>query len=51
MELFNEINRTTAAYMRALGLDASAYETPLSAEEVVIAETIKASKEFLEDLK
>lgn len=37
MHLFNEINRTTAAYCRALGLDATPYETPLSPDEVLIA--------------
>jgi hypothetical protein len=37
MYLFNELNRTTAAYCRALGLDATPYETLLSADEILIA--------------
>ncbi len=37
LQLFDELNRTTAAYCRALGLDASPYETPLSPDEVLIA--------------
>ena len=41
MLLFDELNRTTAAYCHALGLDASAYETPLSADEVEIADYMK----------
>jgi hypothetical protein len=35
--LFDELNRTTAAYCKALGLDATPYETPLSPDEVLIA--------------
>ena len=38
LQLFDELNRTTAAYCRALGLDSTAYETPLSPAEVQIAE-------------
>lgn len=37
MNLFDELNHTTAAYCRALGLDATPYETPLSPDEVLIA--------------
>lgn len=37
VRLFDEINRTTAAYCRTLGLDATPYETPLSPDEVLIA--------------
>lgn len=36
--LFDELNTTTAAYCHALGLDATPFESPLSAEEVEIAE-------------
>ena len=38
LALFDELNRTTAAYCRALGLDSTAYETPLSPAEVEVAE-------------
>lgn len=37
MHLFNEIDQTNRAYCKALGLDASPYETPLSPDEVLIA--------------
>ena len=38
LALFDELNRTTAAYCRSLGLDATPYETPLSPAEVEVAE-------------
>jgi hypothetical protein len=38
MKFFNELNKVNAAYCRSLGLDATPYESPLSAEEVLIAQ-------------
>ena len=38
LQLWDELNHTTAAYCKALGLDASPYETPLSPAEVEVAE-------------
>jgi hypothetical protein len=38
MKFFDELNQVNAAYCRSLGLDATPYETPLSADEVLIAQ-------------
>jgi hypothetical protein len=37
IRLFDEINQTNRAYCKALGLDATPYDTPLSPDEVLIA--------------
>lgn len=41
LHLFDELNHTTAAYCRTLGLDATPYESPLSPAEVEVAEYMK----------
>lgn len=41
LQLFEELNRTTAAYCRSMGLDPTPYESKLSAEEVEIAHLMR----------